>query len=562
MEENIKKIVDRWAENAIDDVDLINEYNSVKYDEEKLFDAFYRDLEFGTGGLRGVIGFGTNRMNVYVIRKATLGLARYLHKEYKDLDKICVAIGYDSRIKSDVFAKEAARVFAENDIHVFLYKQLLPVPTLSYAVRELKCQAGVMITASHNPSKYNGYKVYDENGCQITNHAADKILKEINAIDPFDVKINDFVSYLLDGKIEYTPDAVLDSFIERVKKESLLGNEKIDRNVKIVYSPLHGAGLVPVTRILNESGYKNVIVVEEQRLPDGNFTTCPYPNPEVREAMQLGIEYAKKNDADLLIATDPDCDRVGIAVKNGDDFVLLSGNQTGVLLVDYVCSMRLRNNTMPKDAYIVKTIVTTDMAQNIAESYGVRIHSVLTGFKYIGEYIKTMEDSGNQGGYIFGFEESYGYLSGDYVRDKDAVNGAYLICEMFAYYKTRGISLIDKLNELYAKYGYYLNTLDSFTFEGASGFEKMKSIMASFRKEFCSIGGFNVVKKLDYLEGIDGLVPANVIKFYTDNGSTITLRPSGTEPKLKLYCSIKAENEAKAKSIYNNIYDDLAGLLR
>lgn len=550
MEKEISLKINEWSLKAIDDKDLIDEFNIIKNDEEKLFDAFYKELSFGTGGLRGVLGFGTNRMNIYVIRKATQGLANYLKKEYSSLSEIKVAIGFDSRIKSDLFAKEAARVLAANNINVCIYKNLLPVPTVSFATRELKCQAGIMVTASHNPSKYNGYKVYGSDGCQITSIAADKIIGEINEINPFEVKLSNFEN---NEFISYIADDILTKFIDRVKKESVLGNQNVDKNVKIVYSPLNGTGLIPVTRILKESGFNNITVVEEQRYPDGNFPTCPFPNPEIKEAMALGMEYAKKVDADLLLATDPDCDRVGIAVKDGDGYKLLTGNQTGVLLLNYLCELRLLNNNMPKEPVAVKTIVTTDMADKIAEHYNVKLYSVLTGFKYIGDVIKMLEDKGMENSYIFGFEESYGYLSGSYVRDKDGVNGAFLICEMFAYYKTRGISLIQKLNELYGKFGYYLNKLDNFVFEGASGFEKMNNIMASFRNKMPDIGGYKANKVIDYALGVDSLPKSDVVKFFLEDGSTITVRPSGTEPKLKLYCSIKAINEEMATDEYLKI---------
>ena len=555
MNTEIRKIINLWAEKAIEDDDLAKEYALIKNDEDKLYDAFYKELTFGTAGLRGVIGFGPNRMNIYVIRKVTQGLANYLINNYSSSNDIKVAIGYDSRIKSDVFAKEAAKVLASNNIKVELFDTLSPVPILSYATRELSCKAGIMITASHNPSKYNGYKVYNEEGCQITDVAANKIYNEILKVNPFDVRPKDFNYYLRNKIIHLIDDKFFDLFINRVKKESVLGNEKVDRNVKIIYSPLHGAGLVPVTRILKESGFNNVKIVEEQRLPDGNFTTCPYPNPEIREAMELGIKYAKENDADLLIATDPDCDRVGIAVKDKDDFVLLTGNQTGVLLLNYILELRSKNKTMPKDATIVKTIVTTDMADTIASFYGVKVKSLLTGFKYIGEFIKSLEDEKKESSYIFGFEESYGYLTGSYVRDKDAVDGSLMIAEMFAYYKSHGISLIQKLDELYKKFGFYLNKLDNYQFEGAEGFTKMNQIMDSFRKRIDKIGSLEIDKINDYKKGIENLPKADVIKFFLKGNSTVTLRPSGTEPKLKLYCSIKAKDEKEAMKIYKEIHD-------
>ena len=549
--ENYKNNFEYWLKNVKEDKDLLDELKVLQSDESKMEDAFYRNLEFGTGGLRGVIGVGTNRMNIYTVRKASQGLANYVNNHYKNGS---IAISYDSRIKSDLFARTAAEVFAANGLKVFIYKELMPTPCLSYAVRELKCSAGIMVTASHNPSKYNGYKVYDDNGCQITVKAAEEILNEIENIDPFkDVKITSFENEL----ISYIDDELYTRFIERVKKESLLKDEYVNKDVAIIYSPLHGTGLKPVTRILKESGYNNVSVVKEQELPDGNFTTCPYPNPEIKEAMALGMQYAKERNADLLIATDPDCDRVGIAVKNGEDYQLITGNQVGVLLLDYVCSMRIKHGNMPKDPMFVKTIVTTDMAKAVADYYGVRMVEVLTGFKYIGEQIALLEQQGKEDSYILGFEESYGYLSGGYVRDKDAVDGAFLIVEMFAYYKTLGISLIDKLEELYKRFGRYSNYLQSFAFEGSSGFKKMQDIMNSFRGNLSSIGEFKVLKVKDYSQGIEGLPKSNVLKILLEKDISLVVRPSGTEPKLKIYISIKGENEkdnlAMRDSLMNSV---------
>ena len=430
----------------------------------------------------------------------------------------------------------------------------MPTPCLSYAVRELKCSAGIMVTASHNPSKYNGYKVYDENGCQNTVKAAEEILNEIENIDPFkDVKTTSFENEL----ISYIDDELYTRFIERVKKESLLKDEYVNRDVAIIYSPLHGTGLKPVTRILKESGYNNVSVVKEQELPDGNFTTCPYPNPEIKEAMELGMKYAKERNADLLIATDPDCDRVGIAVKNDDDYQLITGNQVGILLLDYVCSMRTKHGNMPKDPVFIKTIVTTDMAMEIAKHYGVRTIEVLTGFKYIGEQIAYLEEQGKEDSYILGFEESYGYLSGGYVRDKDAVDGAFLIVEMFAFYKTQGISLISKLEELYKQYGHYSNYLQSYAFEGSAGFTKMQNIMNFFRENLSSIGEFKVLKVKDYSLGIEGLPKSNVLKILLENNISLVVRPSGTEPKLKIYISIKGNDEESNKLMRDKLMNEI-----
>ena len=449
----------RWCENATADADVTEELKNM--DAVKIEDAFYRNLAFGTGGLRGVIGAGTNRMNVYTVAKASQGLADYVNKHFENGS---IAISYDSRIKSDLFSKVAAGVFAANGIKSYIYSELMPTPCLSFAVRKLGCSAGIMVTASHNPAKYNGYKVYGADGCQITTEAAEEILGEIEKLDIFaDVKQCDFDKALSDGMISFIDESVTTDFIEEVKAQSVLFGESVDKNVAIVYSPLNGTGLKPVLRTLKESGYTNVTVVKEQEMPDGGFPTCPYPNPEIKEAMSLGMEYAKKCSADLLLATDPDCDRVGIAVKDKNgEYVLLSGNETGILLFDYICSQRVKHNKMPEEPVMIKTIVTMDMAKLIADNYGVRTIDVLTGFKFIGEQVGELEKIGKESSYIFGFEESYGYLSGGYVRDKDAVDGAFLICEMFSYYATQGISLLDKLGEIFDKYGACLNTLHSY----------------------------------------------------------------------------------------------------
>lgn len=551
---NYNEEYNRWLEKATADEDIVAELKAM--DEVKIEDAFYRNLAFGTGGLRGTIGAGTNRMNVYTVAKASQGLADYLVKHYTNPS---VVIGYDSRIKSDVFAKVAASVFAANGVKVFIWPQLMPVPTVSFATRFLHTSAGVMITASHNPSKYNGYKVYGEDGCQITTEAAKKILAEIEKLDIFtDVKTSDFEREVSGGKIEYISDGVYTAFVEEVRNQSVLFGEEVNKDVAIIYTPLNGAGLKPVLRTLQETGYTNITVVAEQEQPDGNFPTCPYPNPEIKEAMELGMEYARKHNADLLLATDPDCDRVGIAVKDKNgEYVLLSGNETGILLLDYICSQRVKHGKMPADPVMVKTIVTMDLAERIAAHYGVRTINVLTGFKFIGEQIGLLESVGKAKSYIFGFEESYGYLSGSYVRDKDGVNGAYMICEMFSYYATRGISLLDKLNELYGIYGYCLNTLHSFEFEGSAGFAKMQEIMANFRKGLDSIGSKKVMKMLDYSQGLDGLPKSDVLKFLLEDNCSVVVRPSGTEPKLKIYASVNAKGRQEAERMEEQLLADL-----
>ena len=547
-----------WCENAVADPDVVDELKEMSSDEEKIEDAFYRDLAFGTGGLRGVIGAGTNRMNIYTVAKASQGLADYVKKNYSP-EKRKIAVSYDSRIKSDLFARVASGVFAANQIEVAIYSELMPTPCLSFAVRELGCAAGIMITASHNPAKYNGYKVYGADGCQITTEAAAEILSEIEKLDIFDdVRTGSFEEGIASGKISYISEGIYTAFVEAVKKQSCVGDTEINRDVAIVYSPLNGTGLKPVLRTLKESGYTNITVVKEQEQPDGNFPTCPYPNPEIKQAMSLGMEYAGKCNADLLLATDPDCDRVGIAVKNEKgEFVLLSGNETGMLLLDYICSRRTALGTMPEDPVCVKTIVTIDMAERIAARYGVRTINVLTGFKFIGEQIGMLEVKGKEDSYIFGFEESYGYLSGSYVRDKDAVNGAFLICEMFAWYQTQGISLLEKLKELYKEYGYCLNTLHSYNFEGSAGMTKMKAIMAKFRKGIDAIGPKKVLECLDYSKGLDGLPKSDVLKYRLEDNCSVVVRPSGTEPKLKIYVSVSAKSEEEAGRIEEEIIVEL-----
>ncbi len=559
---DVNQVYEKWvaeaANSPIADPDVVRQLAAMKGKEDQIQDAFYRDLAFGTGGLRGVIGAGTNRMNVYTVAKASQGLANYVVKQFPE-EKRSIAISYDSRIKSDLFSRVAAGVFAANGIRVFIYPQLMPTPCLSFAVRQLGCAAGVMVTASHNPSKYNGYKVYGADGCQITTKAAGEILSEIEALDLFvDVKTMAFQAGLEAGLIAHIPEEVYTAFVEEVKQQSVLGEAEINKDIAIVYSPLNGTGLKPVLRTLRESGYSNITVVKEQERPDGNFPTCPYPNPEIKEAMALGMEYAKKCNADLLLATDPDCDRVGIAVKDKNgEYVLLSGNETGVLLLDYLCSRRLENGTMPKDPVLVKTIVTTDMGEQIADHYGVKTVNVLTGFKFIGEQIGLLEQQGKADSYLFGFEESYGYLSGSYVRDKDAVDGAFLICEMFCYYASQGISLLEKLEELYQTYGYRLNTLHSYEFDGAAGFEKMQDIMKAFRKGVSSFGGKSIVKTLDYLPGLDGLPKSDVLKFLLEDNGSVVVRPSGTEPKLKTYISVSAQSKEAAQKQEEKILADL-----
>ena len=551
----------RWKK-AVREPDLKRELEAMNASEAE--DAFYRDLSFGTGGLRGIIGAGTNRMNVYVVARASQGLADYLHQASETAS---VVIGYDSRIKSDEFARKAAEVFAGNGIQVHIWPTLLPVPTVSYAVRALGASAGVMITASHNPAQYNGYKVYGPDGCQITTEAAAEILAKINSLDMFDdIRASAFENETDSGMISYIDDSVLSAFLEEVKSQSVLFGDEVDRNAAIVYSPLNGTGLVPVTRVLEESGFTGITVVEEQRDPDGRFPTCPYPNPETREAMELGLETCRKTGADLLLATDPDCDRCGIAVKDEEgNYRLLSGNEVGLLLLDFICSQRQKHDRMPEHPVFVKTVVTMDLAEKIAARYGVETVNVLTGFKFIGEVIGKLEKEGRAQDYIFGFEESYGYLTGSYVRDKDAVNAAFMICEMFAYYQTRGISLLRKLEELYGDYGFCLNTLHSYEFPGSSGMAKMQAIMEAFHDGVAEIAGRKTERTEDYSKGLNGLPPSDVLKFFYAGegaGGSVVIRPSGTEPKLKVYISVTAESREEAEKTEKEISRELGERMR
>ena len=541
-----------WKEKAVDDPDLTAELSAVT-EEKEIFERFYRDLEFGTGGLRGVIGAGTNRMNIYVIRRATQGLCNYLKST--DLPQ-SIAIGYDSRIKSDLFAREAARVIAANGLTAFIYPRLEPTPALSWAVRYLGCGAGVCVTASHNPAKYNGYKVYGSDGCQITLDVAAAVLKEISALDMFDdVKLITEEEGRAAGRIITIGESCLEAFLDAVQQRSLSNGEKLD--LKVVYTPLNGAGLECVKKILTRIGITDVTVVPEQEHPDGHFPTCPYPNPEIREAMETGLALCRKVKPDLLLGTDPDCDRMGVAVPEGDDYRLITGNEMGVLLLDYICRKRLENGNMPRNPVAVTTIVSTDMADAVAADYGVELRRVLTGFKFIGEQIALLEEAGELDRYIFGFEESYGYLSGGHVRDKDAVNASMLCCEMTAWYKSRGMTLAQAMDALYEKYGFYRNDLASFTFEGAEGMQKMASIMENLRSNPPkTLDGKGVKKVVDYQVGVDGLPKSNVLEFQTDSAKVL-VRPSGTEPKVKVYLSARAANMDDAAKMNQRILAEL-----
>lgn len=535
---DITNTFELWCKKAVADIDLITELEAIKNDFDKINDAFFKEMEFGTGGLRGKIGAGTNRMNVYTVARATLGLANFILKV--NSGKKRVAIGYDTRIKSKLFAETAAKVLSAKNITVFLFNRPLPTPILSFAVRELCCDAGIMITASHNPAIYNGYKVYGADGCQITTKAADEIYNEISLLDYF----NSLPEKAGDN-INTVPEEVYEKFIASLNELSLA--KAVDKSILVVYTPLNGTGMEPVTDILKQNGYKNITVVKEQAAHDGNFPTCPFPNPELPEAMELGLKYAAENNADILLATDPDCDRVGVAVREENKYKLLTGNEVGILLFDYICCRKTETGTMPTDPICVKTIVTTELAEKIAKTYSVEMVNVLTGFKFIGEKIGLLESQGQKERYIFGFEESCGYLSGSHVRDKDGVNAALLICEMCAYYKALGVSLAEKLAELYKEYGYSLNKLLSYTFEGEVGMEKMRGFMSAMRKITTTFGGFKVLKVTDYSVGVNNLPKSDVLQFTLTDDCSVIIRPSGTEPKLKFYLFANGENKQIAK---------------
>ncbi|WP_028508835.1 phospho-sugar mutase [Ruminococcus sp. NK3A76] len=562
-----------WCEKAVDDPDLVTELKSIEGDEEAIIDRFYRDLEFGTGGLRGVIGAGAYRLNIYTIRRATQGLADYVNGTFENG---AVAISYDSRIKSTKFAQEAAAVLAANGIKVYIYKELMPTPCLSWAVRACKAQAGIMITASHNPAKYNGYKVYGEDGCQITLDVANTVIGKINAVDMFGgAKVTDYEAAVASGMISYIGDDIIEAYYKRVLEEGIHTDLVADSGLKVVYTPLNGTGNKPVREILKRIGIKDVTVVPEQEMPDGNFPTCPFPNPEIKEALAKGLELCEKVKPDLLLATDPDCDRVGIAVpdnKNGG-YVLFSGNEVGAMLLKYICQERTALGTMPKDPVAVKTIVTTDICKKIAAEYNVELREVLTGFKFIGEQIGFLEQKGEDNRYIFGFEESYGYLSGGYVRDKDAVNASMLICEMAAFYRTKGISLLDAREAMYQQYGNYVHTQSSFQCEGASGMERMKEIMSSLRSDPPkTIGGLKVEKVGDYIASEETdlatgaktaieLPKSDVLAFRLEQGASVIIRPSGTEPKIKAYYTTIGDSRDAAKALEETISADFAKIL-
>ena len=553
----------RWKETDLEDAALKEELISIEGKEEEIKERFAVALKFGTAGLRGILGAGTNRMNIYVVRQATQGLANWVKTQGGNQ---LVAISYDSRINSDVFAKTAASVLAANGIKVRIYDALMPVPALSFATRYYQANAGIMVTASHNPAKYNGYKAYGPDGCQMTDEAADIVYAEIQKTDVLTgAKVMDFEEGMKAGLIEYVGDDCKEALYQAIEARSVRPGICKTAGLKLVYSPLNGSGLVPVTRVLKDMGITDVTIVPEQQYQDGNFPTCPYPNPEIFEALRLGLELAEKTGADLMLATDPDADRVGIAMKCPDgSYELVSGNEMGVLLLDYICAGRIEQGTMPEKPVAVKSIVSTPLADAVAKNYGVELRSVLTGFKWIGDQIAQLEAAGEADRFIFGFEESYGYLAGPYVRDKDAIIGSMLICEMAAYYRSIGSSIKQRLEEIYEKYGRYLNKVDSFEFPGLSGMDKMVGIMDSLRQNPpAKIGEYPVVKVTDYKKPEEtGLPAANVLVYKLEGGAEVIVRPSGTEPKIKTYFTTLGKDLAEAQAQKDDLAAAIAPIFR
>ena len=561
---DVHELLDTWLAN-VTDAELLAELKAMQEagDEDAITDAFFQDLAFGTAGLRGTIGAGTNRMNVYTVGRATQGFADYLNKTFENPT---VAIARDSRNKGELFVKTTAAILAANGVTSYVYPKISPVPTLSWATRYLKCSGGICMTASHNPAPYNGYKAYGPDGCQITSEAADAISAAMNACDPFkDIKTMDFDAAVEQGLVKWIDDEVLDAYYDAVADKSVnnLTDEQIaNAPLKLVYTPLNGTGLIPVTTVLNKVGVTDITVVPEQRDPDGDFPTCPYPNPEIREAMQKGIDLCQEVKPDLLLATDPDADRVGVACADGDDYTLLTGNEMGVLLLDYICKMRAERGEDLASKVAVTTIVSSAMVDALAAEYGFELRRCLTGFKYIGDIITGLSDAGEVDRFIFGFEESYGYLSGDHVRDKDAVNASMLICQMAQYYKLQGKNLVEAMRDLYEKHGYYHNKTVSLSYPGADGAAKMAGIMKSLRAEApVEIAGSKVEAVVDYATCVNGLPAADVIEFDLEGGNKAIVRPSGTEPKIKLYIFAKGEDAAAADALIDAIEEDGRKLL-
>ncbi len=568
---NINELYNLWCEKATGDEDLVKELESVKGNEAEINDRFYRSLEFGTGGLRGVIGAGTNRMNIYTVNQATQGLADYLKENFENPS---VAIAHDSRIKSDLFARSAASVLAANGIKVYFYKELVPTPMLSFAVRRLKCSSGIVITASHNPSKYNGFKCYDPRGFQMTDEGAMETYGYIQNVDVFNgVKVMDFKTAVENKKIEYIEDWLIKEFFDSVEEQRVDKDAFVGSDLKIIYTPLNGTGNKPVRRILKRMGLTNVRIVPEQENPDGNFPTCPYPNPEIRQAFECALKMAEEDSADLLLATDPDCDRVGIAVNTGDDYRLMTGNEVGAMLAEYILSTRKKNGTLPKNPIVVKTIVTSELIRSVANKYNAETADLLTGFKYIGELITQLEEKGEAERYVLGMEESYGYLAGTYARDKDGVVAAMLITEMAAHYKKLGKTLADVMDDIYKEHGIYLNTLLNFAFEGAEGMATMSKMMEELRQNPPEkLADFDVIKISDYktsvatekpsgiMKHID-LPKSNVLSYNLTDGCSAIVRPSGTEPKIKIYITAHANSFDEANKITEDITDAMKKVL-
>ena len=585
-----------WKEKAVTDADLVKELKEIEGNDDEILDRFYRELEFGTAGLRGVIGAGPNRMNYYTVRKATQGLAETIRESNPNPS---VAIAYDSRIKSDYFSETAAEVLAGNGVKVYMYKELMPTPMLSFAVRELGCDAGINVTASHNPAKFNGYKAYGSDGCQMSVEAADAVLEKSNTLDIFtDIKSTDFKTAVEQGMVSYIEGDIIERYYEEVKKQSVHPEVCKNAGLKVVFTPLNGAGNKPVRRILKDVGITDVIVVPEQEEPDGNFPTCTYPNPEFKEALERGLKLCKEVKPDLLLATDPDCDRVGIAVPcskadgfaadkadgfaadksdgfannvSDDDYVLFSGNEVGAMLLEYIARERTLNNTMPKSPIAVKSVVSSTLADEVCKEYGVQMIDVLTGFKNICEQVRILEETNEQERFIFGFEESYGYVSGTYVRDKDAVVASMLICEMAAFYRSKGISLIEARAKMYEKYGVYCNMVDNFAFEGAAGMEKMGKIMQGFRdnypKEIAGVkvtafSDFQTSEKLELTNGQASKInmpKTNMVIFTLEEGASVIVRPSGTEPKIKVYYTTVGKTLADAQVLQVKFAAEIKG---
>ncbi len=555
---DVNKLYELWLEKTADNAEIQKELLSIKGNEEEILDRFYRNLEFGTAGLRGVLGAGTNRMNTYTVCQATQGLADCLNSKY---DSASVAIGYDSRINSDVFSKQCAEVLAANGIKAYIFPRLMPTPLLSFAVMRLKCQSGIVITASHNPSKYNGYKCYDPAGYQMTDEAALETYSFIQKVDMFkDIKRIPFDEGLEKGLIEYISDDLVEEFYSLVMQRPINPEVSRESDLKVIYSPLNGTGNIPVRTVLSRAGFKNVEVVPQQEMPDGTFPTCPYPNPEIKQVFECAIEMTKTDKADLLLATDPDCDRVGIAVLTGGEYVLLSGNDVGVLLAEYMLSARKEKGTLPENPLMTKSFVSTPLINLVAGKYGCKVVDVLTGFKYVGEFISKLEKKGEGNRFVMGFEESYGYLIGTHARDKDAVAASLMICEMAAYYKSKGKTLVDVLNGIYDEFGNYVNKLYNFAFEGASGMVRMAEIMAQTRENPPKeLAGLKVLKVHDFeastvtdtetgAKTAIELPKSNVLAYSLPEGNFAIVRPSGTEPKIKVYITGCGKTRADAEN--------------